>query len=115
MARFLSRNPAGTVADDHRPGIAELGPLRGLVECCILLKMNEPFRSFLPGLVTFIVIAIAWPSMLAADDADACKLLTPADISKTTGLTVAQGTAGRALPGVLLAVIRKRSFSNCGR
>jgi hypothetical protein len=56
--------------------------------------MNEPFRSSLPGLVTFIVIAIAWPSMLAADDADACKLLTPADISKTTGLTVAQGTAG---------------------
>jgi hypothetical protein len=26
MARFLSRNPAGTVADDHLPGIAELGP-----------------------------------------------------------------------------------------
>ena len=49
----------------------------------------------------FVVIAIAGASMLAADDADACKLLTPADISKTTGLTVAQGVAGRAVPGVL--------------
>ncbi len=41
------------------------------------------------------------PVVSAASATDACALLTPAEIMKTTSISVANGTAGAAVPGVL--------------
>ena len=41
------------------------------------------------------------PSSTAVPGDDACALITPAEILKTTGLKVSDGAAGAAIPGVL--------------
>ncbi len=67
--------------------------------------MKKPFRLALRPLAIFGVIvtgmSVVGGSILQAADTDACKLLGSSDILKATGLTVADGTAGRPIPGVL--------------
>src|SRR5579872_1648065 len=47
-----------------------------------------------------IIAGVASSTALAAE-ADACKLLSTADVMKATGLTVGEGAAGAPIPGVL--------------
>lgn len=67
--------------------------------------MRKPFPPALRPLAVFGVvitgISAVGGSILQAADTDTCKLLRSSEILKATGLTVADGTAGRPIPGVL--------------
>ena len=60
--------------------------------------------AFLHHLALALAIAggaASIPSSTPVPGADACALITPAEILKTTGLKVSDGVAGAAIPGVL--------------
>jgi hypothetical protein len=62
-------------------------------------------RSIAALSVAIGIAGLAIPSIVEASQAEsttnACAVLTSADIAKATGLMVANGTAGSAIPGVL--------------
>jgi hypothetical protein len=53
------------------------------------------------GSTAIALPAAAMSQATAPTVRDACSLLTPADIAKSTGLNVANGTAGQVVPGTL--------------
>jgi hypothetical protein len=53
------------------------------------------------ALLGIVMVSAGAARPLFAQNANACALLTPADISKATGLSVGSGNAGKAIPGVL--------------
>jgi hypothetical protein len=60
-----------------------------------MLRRFAAFYIAITGITTFMT------SNLSAADAAPCALLSTADIAKATGLTVSNGTAGPAIPGIL--------------
>lgn len=53
------------------------------------------------ALAAIVVAGVIFSIRAPAAGSDACAVLTPADITKATGLTVGAGAAGAPIPGVL--------------
>jgi hypothetical protein len=65
---------------------------------------SRGFVSFGAAMIAVFLFLASKPFAVVGGEPaanDACALLTPADIAKATGITVATGSAGKPVPGVL--------------